>query len=249
MTPTEWLRATFPHSIFTLRISRGRITTSWTLSSARGPDRSIDRSAWGDTTREVWSNTYNANENNGYGIKLNEDERFGGESFSMQVPHTYTLEMEMGEYVKWYVDGVHIRTETDAKYVPTEKMSIRLSIWYQSNADPDNAYQWGGSLNVSTLPVYTTYERAEFTFNEDDMRGNCPGTTVQSAERIRQGWFRVGFRVGPWILLLFLTQIFVPPRNTFQRRDRRPARALTLRGARPTMAPSAIVCSTTVATL
>jgi len=84
--------------------------------------------------------------------------------------HNYRIEYVEGEFVRWFVDGVLVRTETTE--VPTTKMAIRFSVWYNSDASSGSG-GWSGYLNKDDLPVYVKYQKMEFTF--DESRNNCDG--------------------------------------------------------------------------
>lgn len=84
--------------------------------------------------------------------------------------HNYRIEYVESEFVKWYVDDKLVRTETVE--VPTHKMAIRFSIWWNSGATSNNG-DWSGYLNTAELPVYVKYQGMDFTF--DEARNNCDG--------------------------------------------------------------------------
>ena len=128
-----------------------------------------------ETDKNVWTNVFHTTDSYQWG-KSDEIEMDNGAnsyydaSYEGTNSHNYRIEYVEGEFVRWFVDGVMVRTETEE--VPTHKMAIRFSVWYNSDATSSGG-DWSGYLDKSQLPVYVKYQKMEFTF--DESRNNCDG--------------------------------------------------------------------------
>lgn len=61
--------------------------------------------------------------------------------------HTYAVEWTPGQ-IRWYLDDLLMRTETDYAALCVEPMSIRMNHWVSSEPD------WVGKFDKSVLPTY-----------------------------------------------------------------------------------------------